>query len=257
MPVAVAPDDPLAAGVPDPSVVAGYADCLKEALKFLLERERLPPQHPVVAGLALHLARPSARSGLRRASHDAVAKHRLRNEQQSLVDRGLHQVKHTVPIGKARTSSRFRPLLPNSVAGSTHDADTDASQSQRDVNGELRRNLQQIVENLEYAINDTQDDDDSDCYFSDEDESISEVTEPDDHPNYDVDENDLDAEIDTILGDAVLRRELVRLVYQGCDLVAAAPVQAAAAILPASPASPQLGATADPEAQPIPNPLHI
>ncbi|KAF2355339.1 hypothetical protein FHG87_013906 [Trinorchestia longiramus] len=257
MPVAVAPDDALASNAPDPSVVAGYVDCLKEALKFLLERERLSPQHPVVAGLALHLARPGAQNFLRRAPTQATASAgRRRNEHESQSERRLHQVQRTTSIGKQRAPIRRRLVHNNASFPGVSSSQPAESSSHRDINGELRHNLQNIVDNLECAINDTRVQDELEDYFSDEDEAeaINEDEHPETYPHYNVTDNDLDAEIDTFLGDSVLRRELVRLVYQGCDLIATAPLQLPSSTLDASPASPQIGATAEPD-HPLPQPI--
>lgn len=37
-------------------LVAGYMDCMEEALRYLVEEERYPASHPAVQGLRAHLA---------------------------------------------------------------------------------------------------------------------------------------------------------------------------------------------------------
>lgn len=44
----------LCAGVAD--LVAGYMDCMEEALRYLIEEEKYPEHHPAVQGLRQHLA---------------------------------------------------------------------------------------------------------------------------------------------------------------------------------------------------------
>ena len=279
MPVAVLPDEHVSSS-PDSSVVAGYADCLKEALKFLLEREKLSPQHPVVAGLAMHLARPGARQSLRRlaSSHKQpsrrtheVAHRRDASRSTSSSERNLHTVRNTCAIGRSRfTNAQIRQRQTHaaisdvkkeveeeryhsdhpvrdqspSVSSNTNDESqsnstpSSSSSSKREINRQLRKNLQNIVNNLQDAI---------DNNISDEDSSYEDSEDEDEgsDPIYDVDENDLDTEIETILGDAELRRELVRLVYQGCDLVAVAPQQSF--VYPSPPCSPQYATVATPQ----------
>lgn len=41
-------------GVAD--LVAGYMDCMEEALRYLIEEEKYPEHHPAVQGLRQHLA---------------------------------------------------------------------------------------------------------------------------------------------------------------------------------------------------------
>ncbi|KAI5712527.1 hypothetical protein M8J75_009046 [Diaphorina citri] len=44
----------LCAGMAD--LVAGYMDCMEEALRYLIEEEKYPEHHPAVQGLRQHLA---------------------------------------------------------------------------------------------------------------------------------------------------------------------------------------------------------
>ena len=292
MPVAIPPEDPSYTLPPDPSVIAGYTDCLKEALKFLLEKEKLPPQHPVVAGLALHLARPAARNSLRKLGASPQRSTRLErgaaSKAESSSERSLHQIRHTVNIGKTRIVSVHKngpsvvPIVnprDSEVVASSHlnqannrlqfnehsqSPDNDRLQNQssrtissqqqgssnasqrrydpRNVNNELRKNLQTIVENLQDAIEGSQSEDEGEDSSYEEDGSDKEGN--DDAASYDVDDNDIDTEIDTILGDTELRRELVRLVYQGCDLVVP---QRTVHGYPSPPASPQYATVATPQ----------
>ncbi|KAL1464752.1 hypothetical protein WDU94_004370 [Cyamophila willieti] len=46
--------DHLCGGVVD--LVAGYMDCMEEALRYLIEEEKYPEHHPAVQGLKDHLA---------------------------------------------------------------------------------------------------------------------------------------------------------------------------------------------------------
>ena len=120
----------------DPNVMAGYTDCLREALRFLLHEEKLPPSHPAVAGLAWHL----------------------------ISDQSLD------PIAQGNT-------LP-AAAGYELTLEEDTS-------------------------------DDEDMMMEEEMEDI---------------EDDVDSSVDELLEDQGLRNSLVRLLFQGCDLIAA-PVQ--------------------------------
>lgn len=291
MPVAVAPDDKFHSVSPDPSVVAGYVDCLKEALKFLLVRERLPPQHPIVAGLALHMARPGARERLRKLatggsqivpisirrtepSGSTREEKRQGIDGVSLSERSLHQVRNTSNIGKTRVppvhKQRSLPVtnsverhpnqqIPHTITNPSA-SKTNETDKQRNIAIEMRKNLQNIVENLQKAIDGSDDDEEDDedaeaeihvCNEDDVDDADTEEEEIDvgqeetNEPYYDTNGPDVDAEIDTILGDSVLRRELVRLVYQGCDLIATAPLQVPSHY-PSPPSSPQYASIATP-----------
>ena len=42
-------------------LLAGYSDCMTEALRYLVEEERYSPEHPVVEGLRTHLAQQQDR----------------------------------------------------------------------------------------------------------------------------------------------------------------------------------------------------
>lgn len=306
MPVAVAPDDIHSAGSPDPSVVAGYTDCLKEALRFLLERERLPPQHPAVAGLALHLARPDA-PNRRRARPEAgglstPSRRRTGTEERTAsYEHRIRRVRNTASLGKAHATPRHKHVTmssPNSTLRrnnaslqtakltdvtlqrtseslSTAKSTEEGSQREnaesgtstevrRDINAELRQNLQTIVDNLQLAIEGEEsdvgsaDEEDVELEYEEEEEEGEDVETEEiddtiqDPPLYDLNDSDLDAEIDTILGDSTLRRELVRLVYQGSDLIATAPLQPSIVL----PTSPLIGATAETEYHIIPQHFH-
>jgi hypothetical protein len=52
-------------------LLAGYSDCMTEALRYLVEEERYSPEHPVVEGLRTHLAQQQDRvlSEAARAHH--------------------------------------------------------------------------------------------------------------------------------------------------------------------------------------------
>lgn len=39
------------------SISAGYTDCMDEAIRFLVEEEKISPEHPVVVNLKAHLER--------------------------------------------------------------------------------------------------------------------------------------------------------------------------------------------------------
>ena len=269
MPVAAMPDCSYSAAA-DSSVVAGYSDCLKEALKFLLEKEKLPPQHPVVAGLAMHLARPGARQSLRRlaTAHSTGGDNQRRQASiPSRSEQQLHSVRgNTSLIGRSRVAAAIQK---NKISSSDDDGrNEECSDSEnegsralvgspkqeeeqepssssdpgnqsraRDINNELRRNLQNIVDNLQDVI-------DGNDNSSDADTDEEEDNDAADDPIYDVNDNDLDIEIETILGDEELRRELVRLVYQGCDLIAVAPQRPT--VYPSPPCSPVYASIATP-----------
>ncbi|KAG0719979.1 hypothetical protein GWK47_049399 [Chionoecetes opilio] len=132
----------------DPDVVAGYQDCLKETLRFLVEEERLPGDHPVVRGLVTHLTRQHAHAELTKLSQEVTA----------------------APCPVTPLNAGFQvTLMP--------------------------------------------DDEDEEAY--DEDMEDDELMEEEDM------EDDSDVERES---DEAFRRQLLRLVYQGCDLFAAPPL---------------------------------
>ncbi|KAJ4447233.1 hypothetical protein ANN_09237 [Periplaneta americana] len=54
-------DDEWISGADNSLLLAGYSDCMTEALRYLVEEERYSPEHPVVEGLRTHLAQQQDR----------------------------------------------------------------------------------------------------------------------------------------------------------------------------------------------------
>ncbi|MPC49004.1 uncharacterized protein LOC123513127 [Portunus trituberculatus] len=130
----------------DPDVVAGYEDCLEETLRFLVEEEQLPGDHPVVQGLITHLTRQHA--------HTELAK--------------LSQQVATVPTSVTSLNAGFQVTL----------------------------------------VQDEDDEDGSDEDMEDDDQLV------------DMDDLEEEDDLDREASEA-FRRQLLRFVYQGCDLFAA------------------------------------
>ncbi|KAK7057006.1 hypothetical protein SK128_012335 [Halocaridina rubra] len=169
----------------DPDVVAGYQDCLKETLRYLLEEEHLAMDHPVVMGLAEHLTRDHAHTELNKLSHEL-------------------------------TTSVLAYASSPSVPQDSGDRDGIANSGQTPVSAGYEVTLiEECVEDSDSVTNESVcetemeecSDSDADCDFSDDysDTEEAQVTE-------------------VIMGDPELRRQLLRLVYQGCDLFASPPI---------------------------------
>jgi hypothetical protein len=64
-------------------LLAGYSDCMTEALRYLVEEERYSPEHPVVEGLRTHLAQQQDRVLLEaaRAHHNHNHHHHHRRRR--------------------------------------------------------------------------------------------------------------------------------------------------------------------------------
>jgi hypothetical protein len=61
-------------------LLAGYSDCMTEALRYLVEEERYSPEHPVVEGLRTHLAQQQDRVLL-----EAARAHHHHNHHRHVV----------------------------------------------------------------------------------------------------------------------------------------------------------------------------
>ena len=62
-------------------LLAGYSDCMTEALRYLVEEEQYSPEHPVVEGLRTHLAQQQDRVLLEAAR----AHHRFNHHHRPVV----------------------------------------------------------------------------------------------------------------------------------------------------------------------------
>ena len=62
-------------------LLAGYSDCMTEALRYLVEEEQYSPEHPVVEGLRTHLAQQQDRVLLEAAR----AHHRYNHHHRHVV----------------------------------------------------------------------------------------------------------------------------------------------------------------------------
>ncbi|XP_068233838.1 uncharacterized protein [Palaemon carinicauda] len=176
----------------DPDVVAGYQDCLKETLRFLLEEEQLSMDHPVVMGLAAHLTRDHAHVELSKLSHELT----------------------NAVLACAATPSATATEVP------THPQDIFSPLSQSTVTAGFEVTL---VE--ERDDNETLNENQSDCESLEEncdiqDESLDESCDIQDMDDEDYSDSEEAEVADTIMSNPELRRQLLRFVYQGCDLIA-------------------------------------
>ncbi|XP_045610960.1 uncharacterized protein [Procambarus clarkii] len=171
----------------DPDVVAGYQDCLKETLRFLLEEEHLPEDHPVVTGLAAHLTRDHAHVELTKLSQQLAS---------AIMDA------HTAPTNESEVSS-------------TNNAS--ALRVNRTFNAGFEVTL--VEDNSEdeiIVLDDAMDEDD--CEYINIEEFSDSETNSEYEADGDLEENNV---TEAFITDPELRRQLIRFVYQGCDLFAA------------------------------------
>jgi len=150
--------------ITDPDVVAGYQDCLKETLRFLLEEENLSANHPVVLGLAQHLTRQHAHVELTKVTQQIAQE--LPQRQQNMAPSIL-----TPPSSPTINRGFEVTLVEDNSSSDTEDMDLD------------------------------EEDDD---YIDEEDMTEQELEET-----------------EQLLTDPEFRRQLLKMMYQGCDLVAA------------------------------------
>lgn len=150
--------------ISDPEVAAGYQDCLKETLRFLLYEENLSADHPVVLGLAQHLTRQHAHVELTKVTQQITQD--LPQRQHNLASTSM-----TPPSSPTTMNRGFEVTLveDNSVSDS-EDMDLD---------------------------------DDDDGYIDEEDMTEEELEET-----------------EQLLTDPEFRKQLLRMMYQGCDLIA-------------------------------------
>ena len=184
MPIPVTPEKgklvpKKAVSLPDPCVVAGYQDCLRETLRFLVEDEHLPLDHPVVTGLVFHLTCNTAHKELEKLSQQ------LASSIQSYQNQGDKMKK-----------------VPSGEKDKTDLADSGLDDS--DVEDENALDNQVCV--YEVTFKEDTDSDESSSLEENED-SESELEE-------------LIVTAEDVLKDPHLKSELIRMVYQGCDLIA-------------------------------------
>lgn len=145
--------------ISDPEVVAGYQDCLKETLRFLLYEENLSADHPVVLGLAQHLTRQHAHVELTKVTQQIT---------QDLPQR-QHNTAPTPPSSPSTINRGFEvTLVEDNSMSDTDDMDLD-----------------------------------DDDYIDEEDMTEEELEET-----------------EQLLTDPEFRKQLLRMMYQGCDLIA-------------------------------------
>ncbi|KAL7640771.1 UNVERIFIED_CONTAM: hypothetical protein RMT77_009046 [Armadillidium vulgare] len=162
----------------DPCVVAGYEDCLRETIRFLVHDEKLPEEHPLVAGLNFHLASDTAHKELMRVSSELAKK--LSEELRSSLE---------------------------------EDEEEDSGMESSFSDEEEQMPLAQA-----YKITLEEDDGNSDEEIVDEDYCMEEDMSDDEGAEDIITSKD-------ILSHPYLRNELIKLVFQGCDLVTASTLQ--------------------------------
>lgn len=150
--------------ISDPEVVAGYQDCLKETLRFLLYEENLSADHPVVLGLAQHLTRQQAHVELTKITQQITQD--VPQRQQILAPSPI-----TPPSSPTINRGFEVTLVEDDSTSDTEDMDMD---------------------------------DDEDDDYIDEENMTSEELE----------------ETEQLLTDPEFRKQLLRMMYQGCDLIA-------------------------------------
>lgn len=151
--------------------------------RFLLEEERLPMNHPVVTGLAEHLTREHAHVELAKLSQELMT--------SSLTE-------ETGPAATVQTSALSVSRTLNAGFEVTL-VDDDTNEDDECYDGE------------------SMDDDDECDYVGTEHSSDTEESS-----EYEVLEDEVEeAEVtEALMADPELRRQLLRFVYQGCDLFA-------------------------------------
>ncbi|KAK8752645.1 hypothetical protein OTU49_006654 [Cherax quadricarinatus] len=174
----------------DPDVVAGYQDCLKETLRFLLEEEHLPEDHPVVTGLAAHLTREHAHIELTKLSQQLAT---------AIIDA------QTTPTDESEEEI------------STNNSNT--LRVPRTFNAGFEVTLVEDDSEEEIIVLDDDAMDEDDCEYI----NIEELSDSEDNSEYEAGDLEEERVTEALITDPELRRQLIRFVYQGCDLFAAPP----------------------------------
>ncbi|XP_064108466.1 uncharacterized protein LOC135216877 isoform X2 [Macrobrachium nipponense] len=165
----------------DPDVVAGYQDCLKETLRFLLEEEQLSLDHPVVMGLAAHLTRDHAHVELSKLSQELSNAVLACTTTQSATTSHMPMYPQDI----------FYPISPRTVTAGFEVTLVEESEDNEPLN-ESQDDFGGLEESCDIQ------DIDCDDYSDSEEDQVAE----------------------TIMSNPELRRQLLRFVYQGCDLIA-------------------------------------
>ncbi|KAJ9593125.1 hypothetical protein L9F63_027633 [Diploptera punctata] len=77
-------------------LLAGYSDCMTEALRYLVEEERYSPEHPVVEGLRIHLAQQQDRVILEAAC--AQHRHAVQLDNSNNNNNQVADVRNRIPF---------------------------------------------------------------------------------------------------------------------------------------------------------------
>ncbi|XP_071533903.1 uncharacterized protein [Panulirus ornatus] len=176
--------------IADPDVVAGYQDCLKETLRFLLEEEHLPADHPVVMGLAAHLTREHAHVELTKISQQ---------------------------LASAIVTAQIIPsnMQVEEMYSSIH---ADAFRIPRTLNAGFEVTLiEDDNEDDEILV---LDDDETTTKEECEYVNVEEFNDSEEAKAHEVGELEVNKVTETLMAEPELRQQLIRFVYQGCDLFA-------------------------------------
>ncbi|KAG7160221.1 uncharacterized protein LOC121876597 isoform X2 [Homarus americanus] len=176
----------------DPDVVAGYQDCLKETLRFLLEEEHLPEDHPVVTGLAAHLTREHAHVELTKLSHQLSS---------AIVD--AHNTPSNVLVEEAPSANNATALRVPMTLNAGFEVTLVEDNSEDEEIVVLDDNEAMDEDEFEYI-------------------NIEELSDSEDNSEYEIEGELEEARVtEALITDPELQRQLIRFVYQGCDLFAA------------------------------------
>ncbi|KAK4319080.1 hypothetical protein Pmani_009913 [Petrolisthes manimaculis] len=194
----------------DPDVVAGYRDCLKETIRFLVEEESLPDDHPVVRGLAVHLTRQHAHIELSKLSQQLSA------QTPSPTPNTTTDPTPLISITTPPTTPPTQPL----TGGYNTGFEVTLVEDSGDEDDEDDEELIIIDQEMEVQEWEGECDNESDCEFESDPESEFASSRRNEYESGSSNEYESD-ESPVVLRDPELHRQLLRLVYQGCDLYAA------------------------------------
>lgn len=158
--------------------------------RFLLEEEDLPADHPVVMGLAAHLTREHAHVELTKISQQLA--NSIVTTQITTANMQVEEISSSTHVNTLRVPTTLNAGFEVTLV---EDDDDD-----------------EVV-----VLDDSEAMDEEECEYV----NVEEFSDSEETKEYEAGEREVDEITDTLMADPELQQQLVRFVYQGCNLFAA------------------------------------